>query len=253
MQPQSGDDELVRLRAEVMQLRTTLRGKDAFIALAAHELRNPMTPLLGLTELAVGAARRDAGAPHLLVLLEKLHTGIEAFIGRSTRLLDGGQLGSGVFNLRPEPLDLSRLVLHIAETHKNIAAGHGSLIELQVAPGITGAWDRPALTQIIENLLSNALKYGGQKPVAIRLATRVHSVELEVEDHGIGLDALQQAQIFGGFEQVVGSCPSGGLDLGLWAANRLATAMQGRLSVHSRCGAGARFTVVLPITGASQS
>jgi signal transduction histidine kinase len=252
-QPPPSDTELTRLHHEVAQLRKKLHAKDKFIALAAHELRNPMTPILGIAELAVAAAQRPGSSPQMLILLEKLHGGIEDFIGRSTRLLDVTRLEAGDFTLLPEPLDLSDLLLEIAGKHGDIAARGGSVVELQIARGITGAWDRLALARVIESLLSNALKYGSQKPVTLRLEVLGEDVRLDVQDRGIGLDAAQQTEIFGCFEQVVGSYRSGGLGLGLWTAKQLVTAMQGRISVHSRQGEGATFTVFLPLSGASKS
>ncbi len=82
--------ELAELRQEVAELRQAVRARDDFIAIAAHELRNPMTPILGVAELALAAAQASKGScpPRVTVLLERMQLLVLDFIKRSTRLLD---------------------------------------------------------------------------------------------------------------------------------------------------------------------
>jgi len=80
-------DELLR---QVEELREAVRARDDFIAIAAHELRNPMTPVLGMTELALAAARRapDTCPPRVTALLERLQHAVQDYVKRATKLLD---------------------------------------------------------------------------------------------------------------------------------------------------------------------
>jgi two-component system OmpR family sensor kinase len=105
--------ELVALRQQVEALREAVRARDDFIAIAAHELRNPMTPLSGLTELALAAARKAEGTcpPRVTVLLERLQKAVQDYIGRATRLLDISRLQTDNLQLKPSPIDLSQIVL----------------------------------------------------------------------------------------------------------------------------------------------
>ena len=81
--------ELADLRRQVKELRQAVRARDDFIAIAAHELRNPMTPILGVADLALAAARAAGGAcpPRVTVLLERLQIIVEDYVRRATQLL----------------------------------------------------------------------------------------------------------------------------------------------------------------------
>jgi len=82
--------ELVELRQQVSDLRQAVRARDDFIAIAAHELRNPMTPILGIAQLALTTARNGSGTcpPRITVLLERMQLAVQEFIERATGLLD---------------------------------------------------------------------------------------------------------------------------------------------------------------------
>ena len=102
--------EAAELRRRVEELVQAVRARDDFIAIAAHELRNPMTPIIGLTEAALAATRNAEGAsPRVTTLLEHLQRAARDFVRRATRLLDVGRIQSG--NLRLEPSEADN-VLH---------------------------------------------------------------------------------------------------------------------------------------------
>jgi two-component system OmpR family sensor kinase len=159
-QVHTGDQavSLDELRRQVEQLREAVRARDDFIAIAAHELRNPMTPVLGMTELALAAARRapDRCPPRVTALLERLHQAVQEYVKRATKLLDVSRIESGNLRLEPRALDVSSLVLTIAQNHEVLAARGGSSLQLDVEGGITGKLDALAVEQVIDNLLSNA-------------------------------------------------------------------------------------------------
>jgi two-component system OmpR family sensor kinase len=242
--------ELAALRQQVEELRQAVRARDDFIAIAAHELRNPMTPLLGVTDLALAAARAAAGTcpPRITTLLERMQLLTRDFIQRSTRLLDVSRIATGNLRLEPSATDLSALVLSIVRKYEVAAARVRSPVELGIQDGITGVWDRLAIEQVTENLLSNALKFGAGKPVAVRLRTHGAAAWLDVQDRGIGMEPDQQARIFGRFEQIVAQHQGLGFGVGLWVANHLVMAMGGQIAVLSHPGEGSTFTVTLPLT-----
>lgn len=244
------DFELARLRQEVEDLRQSVRARDDFIAIAAHELRNPMTPVVGVAELALIAARKaedNLCPPRVVALLERLQRLIQDYMKRTTRLLDISRLQAGKLQLEPATTDLSGLALSVAQRYEPEAAHQRCVLQLDVQDGITGVCDPLAVEQVIENLLSNALKFGAGQPVALRLSSNGFSAYFEVQDRGIGMPTDQQARIFGRFEQVVANHNGGGFGLGLWITSRLVQAMEGRITVSSRLGQGATFHVMLPL------
>jgi two-component system OmpR family sensor kinase len=247
----SNDDasELMALRHQVENLQQAVRARDDFIAIAAHELRNPMTPIAGLTEFALAAARKADGLcpPLIMGLLERLQSAVQEFIKRATRLLDVGRIEAGNWRLEPSLVDLSTLVLGVVQRY-DIAAKHGgSSIDLEVEPEVAGTWDRLAVEQVLENLLSNGLKFGSGKPMTVRLRSDGRFAQLQVQDRGIGMQPDQQTRIFGRFEQVMSQHRGTGFGVGLWVSNKLVTAMGGRITVSSRMGDGSTFTVTLPL------
>jgi two-component system OmpR family sensor kinase len=242
--------ELAALRQQVEALREAVQARNDFIAIAAHELRNPMTPLSGLTELALAAARKADGTcpPRVTALLERLQQAVQEYIGRATRLLDITRLETGNLQLEPRPIDLSQIVLATVRKYAVAAAHQRCHLEPDIGEGISGLLDPLAVEQVVENLLSNALKFGAARPVTLRLRSERHVAQLDVRDRGIGMSPEQQTRIFGRFEQIVSHHRGSGFGVGLWVANRLVSAMGGRITVSSRPGDGSTFTVMLPLS-----
>ena len=241
--------ELADLRQEVTKLRQAVRARDDFIAIAAHELRNPMTPILGVAELALAAAQASEGScsPRITVLLERMQVLARDFIKRSTKLLDVSRIQTGNLQLDRSATDISSVVRLVARNYENTAVRGGGSLALDVQDGITGVLDRLAVEQVVENLLSNALKFGMGKPVTIQLRSDGRWATLHVRDLGIGMLPDQQARIFARFEQVMTQHKGSGFGIGLWVASRLVAAMDGRIAVSSVMGEGATFTVTLPL------
>ncbi len=242
-------DELADLRAQVAELHCAVRARDDFITIAAHELRNPMTPLIGLADLALAAALAASGTcpPRVTMLLERLQLLTHAFIERSSRLLDVSRIAAGNLHLEPSQVDLSALVLAVVQKYEATAARLRSPVGLGIQHGVTALLDRHAMEQVAENLLSNALKYGAGKPLSVRLRADAGSAWLDIQDHGIGMEPDHQARIFGRFEQLVAQHQGAGFGVGLWVTDHLVTAMGGQIAVSSHPGSGSTFTVRLPL------
>jgi two-component system, OmpR family, sensor kinase len=250
--PASDDErsELASLRRQVEELRRAVRAREDFIAIAAHELRNPMTPIVGAAELALIAAQKAGGTcpPRIVALLERLQLLIQDYMKRATRLLDISRLEAGNLLLEPVAADISNLILSVAQKHEAVAAHQRCVLEYDIEDGISAVCDPIAVEQIVDNLPSNALKFGAGKPVTLQFRSEGSAAALTVQDAGIGMAIDQQERIFGRFEQVVANHSGGGFGLGLWIASRLVAAMNGRISVSSQPGAGSRFTVTLPLS-----
>lgn len=246
--PEDELSELAELRQLVETLRQSVRARDDFIAIAAHELRNPMTPIVGVAELALIAARKEGQCPpRVILLLERLQRLVQDYVRRATKLLDVTRLESGNLQLAPAATDLSQLVLSMVHRYEAEAAHQHCALEHDIEADISGRFDPLAVEQIIDNLVSNAVKFGAGKPVTVRLRSDGRAACLEVLDGGIGMSVDQQERIFGRFEQIVACHDGSGFGLGLWIASRLAAAMDGRITVSSRPGEGSTFTVMLPL------
>jgi two-component system, OmpR family, sensor kinase len=246
--PDEHDASVASLHRRIAALQADIRARDDFIAIAAHELRNPMQPILSSAELALVAARKAGNACPARVthLLEGMHQLVEDYVARATRLLDVTRIAAGNLSLDFVPTDLSALAARIVARFRPIASRSGSVLTASIDPEVTGLWDPLALEQIIENLLVNAIKFGAGRPIAITLHNERRSARLNIRDHGIGMTDEQVEGIFGRFAQAVKEHRGSGFGIGLWVAGRLVHALGGEITVTSRPGDGSCFVVQLP-------
>jgi two-component system OmpR family sensor kinase len=252
-----GSDSAVRREDVVSQLQRrnaelveAVSARDRFIAVAAHELRNPMTSLyLRVQQLGRFVQSPDAHDHRRLVKeLKRLDRLMEHYVKRATVLLDVSRIaaGKGVV-LKPVVVDFSALLRDVVEDLRPAANHSGSALELRIADDVRGKWDRLAIGQIVENILSNAIKFGAGKPIEISLTADAETASLRVMDHGIGISRLDQTRIFERFERARGARQYGGFGVGLWLVRELVDAMGGHIDIVSAPGAGSAFTIVLPL------
>ena len=238
-------------RARLAELRTAVAARDEFVATVAHELRNPVAPLIFQIRLAIEKTEQLAAAkqhvPHDWVerqfrsVEQRLHRLLETL----DRLLDVSRLSSGRVDLQPEPVNLAGAVREIVSSFEAELAAAQCSVTLEERSAPTGSWDRIRLEQIFRNLLSNAVRFGAGSPIEVSIDGDTDFAILQVRDHGVGIAPDQQARIFERFER--GSEQrSGGFGIGLWIVKNICAAMGGTISVESTLGEGACFTVMLP-------
>ena len=239
--------QLAELRELVERLRHEVRARDEFISIAAHELRNPMTPILMRAEMLLASAQRGDSVDRLLPGLERLTQLIGHYMRRATALLDVSRITSGNLRLEPIPTDLSALLRRITLDFAPAAEQAGSRLVTDIEDGVTGIWDQLAIEQIVDNLLSNAIKFGAGRPIDIILATEPGGARIAVRDRGGGISAEDRGRVFERFEQVVATRSQGGFGIGLWIVGRLVAAMGGSVEIDSELGEGSTFRVLLPL------
>lgn len=234
-------------RALIEELRAAVTARDNFIAVAAHELRNPMTPIVGQVELLLRRARLEGASAATINGLERLEISVSHYVRRATALLEISRVNAGRLILQPTTFDMAKFVVEITANYEILAARAGSVLHCDVNEPIIGIWDQLATEQIIDNLLSNAIRYGDGKPITIALVAEGAGVTLSVADSGIGISADDLTRIFDRFEQAVRTGrKSGGFGIGLWLARELTEAMGGSIDVASAETEGSTFRVWLP-------
>lgn len=243
-------DENARLFEEA---REAVRVRDDFLAIASHELRTPLTPLQLMVQALGKDVRSFVKEERQAWYAEQLRT-IQRSARRLARLvnelLDISRIVGGRLRLEPEEVDLGALVREVIadfEAHGQIASSRCTVRVSGDRAQIVGRWDRLRLTQILVNLLSNALKYGAGKPVSVSLSSGGGRAMVRVVDQGIGIASQDHERIFGRFERAVSSRHYGGLGLGLFISRQIVEAMGGSIEVASSPGKGAAFTITLPL------
>jgi PAS domain S-box-containing protein len=224
------------------QLSDAVSARDEFIAVAAHELRNPLH-VVHLTLQLLQRATTDS--PRIAELVEKTGFQLTRLSTLVERLLDVTRVRSGTFELFRENFDMSVLMREIVARFANEPPG--TRIALELDPTIRGSWDRLRIDQALTNLLSNAVKYGNRNPIGISASSDGSRVTVKVRDEGIGIGEEELPRIFDRFERLNAGSAREGLGLGLWIAKIIVEAHGGAILAESEVGKGSVFTVTLPL------
>ncbi|HEX8539790.1 MAG TPA: HAMP domain-containing sensor histidine kinase, partial [Cystobacter sp.] len=162
-------------------------------------------------------------------------------------LLDLSRLTRGPPRLETAPCDLATLVRDVLERSHDVLTHAGCTLDAKVEGPLPVLCDPLRMEQVLENMLSNAMKYGAGGPVRVHCRAERGRALLSVEDEGIGIPLEDQQRIFERFERAAPMRHYGGFGLGLHILKEIIEAHGGDVSVESQPGQGARFTVTLPL------
>jgi PAS domain S-box-containing protein len=228
--------------------RDEVRVRDEFLSIASHEFKTPIATLTLHAQLLRRALARSGDKP-----LSRQEKRVDAIHRQTLRLaqlvqglLDITQITSGRLVVQREEVDLSAVVREAAERWRDTLARASCALRVRVGDSIHGHWDRMRLEQIIDNLVSNAMKYGAGNPVEVVAEADEATVHIVVRDEGIGIAPESQRRIFERFERAVSARHFGGFGLGLWIVRNIVEAFGGEIRVASEPGHGSTFDVVLP-------
>jgi two-component system, OmpR family, sensor kinase len=242
------------LEARVAELEEQLQAFDDFLAMVAHELRNPMTPISAQLELLLARApESDGGSAALVNGFKRLEQLVDAYLRRTTLLLEVSRIRSGNLRLQITQVNLSTVIRAVTERMMPVADRAGCSVRLTVPDDVTARCDAMAIEQVLENLLSNAVRYGPGRPIEVSLSRDSAMARFSVRDEGSGIPERDQSRIFEPFRRVVRTNTGGGFGVGLWVTRRLVTAMQGDIAVSSALGAGSTFIVKLPLSAGEEN
>jgi signal transduction histidine kinase len=161
-------------------------------------------------------------------------------------LLDVARLAEGQWKADWSQVELVALVQRAIDELSSLQSLYGSQLRLHASGPIHGLWDAMGLYQVVANLLSNAMKYGGGKPVDVTVDQRPGWAVVRVQDAGIGVEPESLERIFGRFERGASARNYAGLGLGLFIVRQIVEAHEGHVRVKSALGAGSTFEVELP-------
>lgn len=231
---------------QVQALERALVARDRQLSVATHELRTPISSILlnlQMLERAAktrGALESEAVGRFLAVPLRQLRR----LIHMVDLLLDTAQVETDRLVLDPQPMDLCELLHEAAGRLAELARTSGCELDLQGCESVHGHWDRVRLEQVVNNLLTNGIKYGGGR---VEVATRATpQPTIVVRDHGRGIAPEDRERIFEPFERLQSAGAEDGAGLGLYIVREIVRAHGGRIEVTSGQETGTTFTVVLP-------
>jgi signal transduction histidine kinase/CheY-like chemotaxis protein/CHASE3 domain sensor protein len=248
-QAQSLERQRDELAAAGAELQRSNEVKSQFLANMSHELRTPLNSSLILAKLL--ADNRDGNLTAEQVrFAHTIYTAGNDLLTLINDILDLSKIDAGMIDVRPEPISLARLADELSQTFQQVAAQKSLELAIRVDGSVppTVETDPLRLSQILKNLLSNALKFTEHGGVSLDITAGAGAVRFAVRDTGIGIAASQHGLIFEAFRQAdAGSTRRfGGTGLGLSISRDLARVLGGELGLDSAPGRGSTFTLTLP-------
>jgi len=227
------------------------RLKDEFVALVSHELRTPLTSILGYLELVLGGEVGDVNdeQQHFLAIVERNSQRLLRLVGD---LLFVAQIEAGKLVLERDDVDLVALARECLEASRPRAAEKAIELTLLGEGPVGLQGDRTRLAQLLDNLVSNAIKFTGEGGrVAVGLASANGHRIVSVRDTGMGLSQDEVAHLFERFYRTEQATERAipGTGLGLTITKAIVDAHRGSIAVESEEGKGTTFTVRLPVAG----
>jgi PAS domain S-box-containing protein len=239
------EELLVRERDARQQLAEAVAARDEFIAVAAHELRNPLNVFLLNLQLMQRIAGNPDGFAQMRGMIGRTREQLGRICTLVDRLLDVSRVRAGTFELYRETFNLDDLATEV------VARFRGQYptiaISMELDTNIEVRWDRTRIDQALSNLMSNAVKYGEGAPIAVSARRAENQAVVSVKDHGIGMSAEDLERVFERFERAAGKLGNEGLGLGLWITKQILQAHGGTVLAESQPGKGSTFVLRLPL------
>ena len=245
--------ENVRLFDEIQdksrQLEVASQHKSQFLANMSHELRTPLNAILGYTELMADGAYGEP-SEKMLGILKRLEANGKHLLGLINDVLDLSKIEAGQLVLELSDYSVQDIAQTVRSTLEPLAADKKLAFKVEVAPQLPpGRGDGRRLTQVLINLVGNAIKFTDAGEVAIKAEANNGSFHVSVRDTGPGISAADQAKLFQEFQQADNAITKkkGGTGLGLAISKRIIEMHGGKIWIDSTVGQGSTFAFTLPV------
>ena len=245
--------ENVRLFDEIQdksrQLEVASQHKSQFLANMSHELRTPLNAILGYTELMADGAYGEP-SEKMLGILKRLEANGKHLLGLINDVLDLSKIEAGQLVLELSDYSIQDIAQTVRSTLEPLAADKKLAFKLEIAPELpAGHGDGRRLTQVLINLVGNAIKFTDAGEIAIKAEANNGSFHVSVRDTGPGISAADQAKLFQEFQQADNAITKkkGGTGLGLAISKRIIEMHGGKIWVESQVGQGSTFAFSLPV------
>jgi GAF domain-containing protein len=251
--------ENVRLFDEIQdksrQLEVASQHKSQFLANMSHELRTPLNAILGYTELMADGIYGELPEKTMGVL-KRLESNGRHLLGLINDVLDLSKIEAGQLVLELSDYSLEDIAQTVRSTLEPLAADKKLAFKVDVTPKLpAGHGDGRRLTQVVINLVGNAIKFTDVGEVVIKATATDGSFRLSVRDTGPGISTADQAKLFQEFQQADNAITrkKGGTGLGLAISKRIVEMHGGKIWVESHVGQGSTFSFTVPVRAAQQA
>jgi PAS domain S-box-containing protein len=235
-------------RTKLVQANEAIRMRDEFLSIVSHELKTPLSALQMQVESILRSAAKHPLPGRIVDKVSSTLAAIDRLSKLVNQLLDLSRITAGRLRLERVEVDLAAVVRGVLTAFQDELETAGCELRLHTDGPVIGIWDPLRIEQIVTNLLGNAIKYGAGKPIEVTVGqTPAGTALFTVRDHGIGVAPEDQERMFERFERAVSERNYGGFGLGLWIVRQIIEAHGGAIRVWSERGAGATFTVELPL------
>ena len=231
------------------QLEVASQHKSQFLANMSHELRTPLNAILGYTELIADGIYGEP-SEKMLSVLKRLESNGRHLLGLINDVLDLSKIEAGQLVLELSDYSLEDIAQTVRSTLEPLAADKKLPLKVELSPKLpAGRGDGRRLTQVLINLVGNAIKFTDAGEVVIKAAATDGSFHLSVHDTGPGISAADQAKLFQEFQQADNAITrkKGGTGLGLAISKRIIEMHGGKIWVESQVGQGSTFSFTLPV------
>ncbi len=241
---------VAELQTAQIELKRALQMRDEFMSMVVHELRTPLSVLAMEVRVRQHQLAADNTAffatDNLGKMFERDHRQVRSLTRLIDDMLDVSQIQHGKLSIRRSRCDLTAMLRRVVSE----VSGQRSDVPITLNADcveLSGDWDEFRLEQVVVNLLTNALRYGGGKPIAVELTQLPGAAAIRVSDRGVGIAPEDRTRVFEQFVRVGDRMRTQGLGLGLYITKQLVEAHGGTISVDSTLGEGSTFTVALPM------
>lgn len=219
-----------------------------FLAMVSHDLGSPTFAIVGMVQLLLDSRSGDtADEARALRTIANAARRVQRLMGD---LRDAASIGMDHFEIHVASLDLVALAAQVVERQQSSTTRHR--VRLEAPPRLEGCWDAERLGQLLDNLVSNAIKYSEGGDVVVRLEQRGQQVAISVSDQGTGIPAEELPLLFEPFTRLVSARrKTKGSGLGLYIARAIVEAHGGQIAVESAPQQGSVFRATLPMKGVS--
>ena len=226
------------------ELAEQIKRKDEFMSVASHELKTPITTMKAALQIL---GKLDIGNPKAELFVSKANKQMDRLTSLVTDLLSVSSLQSGKMKFYFEDFPLDEMLSDVIEQHQQSQSGHQIILEGKT--GIILNADNNRIEQVVNNFLSNAIKYSpGADKIIVKVERKRNTMRLSVKDFGIGIPEDQISHVFDRFYRVEESVRNfQGLGLGLYISAEIIRRHNGKIGVERNEGEGSTFWFTLPL------